>query len=98
MTERTRSSTVVFRHPFLLAGIDRVLPPGGYKVVTDDELIEGLSFSAYRRIRTLMFVPARSHGGSSVEMLTIDPLDLQAAQDRDSAMHQTLATDAAGPR
>ena len=39
MTLRTRSNIVVFKHPFLLKGIDRVLPPGGYRVVTDEELI-----------------------------------------------------------
>jgi len=95
MTDRTRSNTVVFKHPFLLTGIDRVLPPGGYRVVTDEELIEGLSFSAYRRIRTMMFVPAQGHASSSVEMVTVDPLDLQAAQDRDTTMNLTHATDAA---
>jgi hypothetical protein len=50
-------------------------------VVTDEELIEGLSFPAYRRVATMVFVPGQS--GSSVEMVTIDPLDLQAAQDQD---------------
>ena len=56
--------------------------PGDYGLVTDEELIEGLSFSAYHRISTVMFVPAQS--GSAIEMVTIDPLDLQAAIDRDA--------------
>jgi hypothetical protein len=30
----------------------------------------------------MVFVPA-PHGASSIEMVTIDPLDLQAAQERD---------------
>ena len=58
------------------------LPPAGYNVVTDEELIEGLSFSAYHRISTVMFVPAQF--GSAVEMVTVDPLDLQAAHDQDA--------------
>jgi hypothetical protein len=33
----------------------------------------------------MIFVPAQSHGASSVEMVTIDPDDLQVAQDRDAA-------------
>ena len=57
-------------------------PRRGYNVVTDEELIEGLSFSAYHRISTVMFVPAQS--GSAVEMVTVDPLDLQAAHDQDA--------------
>ena len=40
----TRSASVVFAHPFELNGIDCVLPPGDYRVVMDEELIECLSF------------------------------------------------------
>ena len=66
-----------------MKGVDRVLPPGNYRVVTDEELIEGLSFPAYHRVSTVIFVPAPS--GSAVEMVTIDPLDLEAAQEQDAA-------------
>ena len=82
MTIRTIRKTVNFRKSFCLKGEDRLLPPGDYAVVTDEELIEGMSFSAYHRISTVMFVPAQS--GSAIEMVTIDPLDLQAAIDRDA--------------
>ena len=47
MTIRTSTKTVTFRRPFWLKGVDRLLPPADYRVVTDEELIEGLSFSAY---------------------------------------------------
>ena len=83
---------MTFVHPFLLKGVDRVLAAGDYRVVTDEELIEGLSFPAYRRIATAIFVPARSHHTSSVEMVTVDPVDLQAARDRDSAMRQGVVS------
>ncbi len=83
MTIRTIRRTIAFRRPFYLTGVDRLLPPGDYNVVTDEELIEGLSFSAYHRISTVMFVPAQS--GSAVEMVTIDPLNLEAALERDAA-------------
>ena len=83
MTIRTQRRTVVFTNPFQLKGIDRALPPGGYEVVTDEELIEGLSFAAYRRISAAIIVPAQSHRASSVEMVVIDPRDLQSAQDQD---------------
>lgn len=84
MTMRTTTTTVTFQRPFYLKGVDRLLPPASYRVVTDEELIEGLSFPAYRRISTAIFVPAPS--GSAVEMAAIDPADLQAAQDQDAAM------------
>jgi hypothetical protein len=46
---RTTTKTVRFRRPFCLKGVDRLLPPADYRVMTDEELIEGLSFPAYRR-------------------------------------------------
>jgi hypothetical protein len=61
---------------------------------TREELIEGLSFSAYRRVST-MIVPIQSHRASSVEMVTIEPSDLQAAQDRDAATYQLLLANVA---
>jgi hypothetical protein len=89
MMTRTKRETLKFIHPFFLKGVDRTLPPGEYQVVTDEELIEGLSFPVYRRISTMIFVPAQSHSGSSIEMVTVDPLDLQAARDRDAEAHQS---------
>jgi hypothetical protein len=83
VTTRTSNKTVTFTRPFLLKGIDRTLEAGDYRVVTDEELIEGLSFPVYRRVATMIFVPAPSYNASSVEMVTVDPQDLQAAQDRD---------------
>jgi hypothetical protein len=84
MIARSLNKTAVFNRPFLLKGIDRTLPAGSYRVVTDEELIDGISFPAYRRVATMIFVPA-APGTSSVEMVTIDPLDLQAALDRDAS-------------
>jgi hypothetical protein len=82
MTTRTTTKGVTFHRPFHLKGVDRLLPPPEYSVVTDEEVIDGLSFAAYRRVSTVIFVPAES--GSAVEMVTIDPLDLQAAQEQDT--------------
>ena len=84
MTTRTTETIITFHQPFCLKGVDRELPPADYRVVTDEELIEGLSFAAYRRVSTAIFVPAPS--GSAVEMVPIDPLDLQVAQERDATM------------
>ena len=82
MIARSLSKNVVFSKPFRLKGVDRVLAAGSYRVVTDDELIDGLSFAVYRRVATMIFL--QSDRASSIEMVTIDPLDLQAALDRDA--------------
>jgi hypothetical protein len=84
MITRTTRKIVKFNNPFSLEGVGRMLPAGSYEVVTDENLIEGLSFPVYRRVATTMLVPAQSHQ-SSVEMLTVDPLNLGAAIDRDTA-------------
>jgi hypothetical protein len=85
MLTRSNSKTVVFSHPFELKGVDRVLPPGSYRVVTDEELIQELSFPVYRRVATMIFVPVGTHN-TSIEMATIDPRHLQEALDRDRAI------------
>ena len=83
MTTRTSSKTVTFARPFFLKGIDRELAAGSYRVVTDEELIEQVSFPVYRRVSTMIFVSARA---STVEMVSIDPQELQTARDHDKAM------------
>jgi hypothetical protein len=45
MITRTQSKSVVFGHPFDLKGVDRILPPGQYKVVTDEQLICRFQFT-----------------------------------------------------
>jgi hypothetical protein len=90
MPTRTSSKTITFGRPFRLKGVDRTLPAGDYRVTTDEVLIEGLSFPVYRRVATTILVPAAQ--ASSVEMVTVDPADLEAAQDRDAAALREVAT------
>jgi hypothetical protein len=84
MTLRSRHETVIFKHPFQIRGIDRVLPAGAYQVVTDEEMIEGLSFASYRRVATMIMVPAAAPRGS-MEMISIGSIDLADAQRIDAS-------------
>jgi hypothetical protein len=86
MITPSRNTLVVFHHPFELRGVDRTLAQGEYRVMSDKLLIEELSFPVYSRVSTVIFVPRQSPHASSVEMVTIDPRDLQAARNRDNAM------------
>ena len=90
MTVRTSRKTVTFRQPFSLSGIDEVQPAGTYIVETDEELLPGVSFPAYRRIASLIYLRSRGGGAVVEEIANIDPLELQAAQERDAGAH-TLA-------
>src|SRR6478609_1699557 len=58
MTIRSRREAVTFNHPFRIRGIEQLLPPGTYQIVTDEEAIEGLSFAAWRRVATMIILPA----------------------------------------
>ena len=80
MTTRTRRETVTFAHPFKINGIDRSLPPGAYEVITDEEMIEGLSFASYRRVATMIVVPAAPPRSATMEMIAIGSVDLSDAQ------------------
>jgi len=88
MLTRTSGKTWTFRKPFVLKGVDRELPAGRYRVTSDEELIEGLSFPAYRRVAKMIVAP-RCHSNTS-EMLVIDPEDLEAALERDAAAAKAL--------
>ena len=83
MTIRSKRVTMTFQHPFSLKGVERELAPGQYEVVTDEELIEELSFPVYRRVATLIFLPTGTRRSSSMEMVNVDPDDLAAAHARD---------------
>jgi hypothetical protein len=86
MTVRTSRKTVTFTRPFSWSGIE-VQPAGTYTVETDEELLPGVSFPAYRRIASLIFLRSRAGGAVVDEIANVDPLELQAAQERDAGPH-----------
>ncbi len=81
---RSRRETVVFKRPFRLASIARQLPAGAYEVVTDEEMIEGLSFPSFRRVATMMMVPTAPPHSSSIEMIMVGSIELSDAQRTDA--------------
>jgi hypothetical protein len=83
MTIRSRRETVHFKHSFRIRGVDRMLPAGAYEVITDEEMIEGISFPCYRRVATMMMVPGASPHRSAMEMISISSVDLADAQQND---------------
>jgi hypothetical protein len=76
---RTRRETVTFAQPFRLPEVEGTQPAGAYTVETDEEPIEGLSFLAYRRVATVIFLPVPHGGRGSFQAVPIDPQLLEAA-------------------
>jgi hypothetical protein len=76
---RTTRESVTFDRPFSLWAVEGLQPAGTYAVDVDEELIEGLSFLAYRRVATTIYLPLRFGGSGSVQAVMVDLRELDAA-------------------
>lgn len=83
MTTRTTRSVVQFSSPFMLPGFDAPQPAGQYNVDHDEEPIEGLSRTAWRRVAAFIHLPAIAEQVSAQQMVPISPADLDAALAKD---------------
>ena len=83
MASRTTKIVVRFSAPFLLQGLDGPEPAGEYRIDHDEESIDGLTWLAWRRVKSYIHLPAIGTGRSTREMAPIDPADLEAAIERD---------------
>ncbi|NPD15086.1 hypothetical protein HOY34_07705 [Xinfangfangia sp. D13-10-4-6] len=82
MNIRSSTKKVTFTHPFTLPGYADLLPAGSYDVLVEEELLQGLSFEAYRRTSTYMMITGQA---GRVEMRPITEKDLDATIGRDLA-------------
>ena len=94
MTTRTSSKQVTFRRPFLLSGLTDMQPAGTYTVDTEEELIDALSFSAWKRVATVMQLTR----GGATEYLPVDPSEQSDAQIRDGAQIDASSPSPISPR
>ena len=68
---------MTFAQPFLLRAIEAVMPSGTYKIDSEEELIEGLSFLAYRRTATWIHLPSVGTKSGSSQMILVHPSELE---------------------
>ena len=84
MTARTTETTVSFRHSFMLSPFNRRQPAGTYRLVIDEEEIQGLSFLAYQRTATMLHTPAISSAIiGSHQVFRVDQAELATALESD---------------
>lgn len=76
---------VTFQHSFTLKGVEGTVPPGTYRLETEEEEIDGLSFVARRRTATFLWLPLAGRGAGSSQGFRVDPKELQEARRRDAA-------------
>jgi len=79
LNTRTERHSVTFTRPFTIAGIDQVQPAGTYLIETDEELIEGLSFKAYRRTSTRIRIAADPMRPGVQEVVEVNSPEITAA-------------------
>ena len=85
MNTRTKHTTVRFTATFSLSGVDEIQPPGDYAIDEDEELIDGLSWLAYRRVATFIHIPAISSTDRlRSQLVGIDHSELEAALREDA--------------
>jgi hypothetical protein len=82
METRTTHSTVIFRHPFRLAGMDGTAPAGRYRLDMEEEKLDTLTFESWRQTAVILQVTR----AGVTEHLPIDPQELRDALARDSAI------------
>ena len=85
MTTRTRRKLMSFAQPFLLHATDSLLPAGTYNVDIDEELIDGLSFLAYRRTATWIHLPSITTKSGISEMILVQPSELETGREANDA-------------
>lgn len=91
MMTRSRQARIQFQYPFRLSALDGLQPAGTYRLITDEEELSGLSFSAYRTVLALLQLPAlgRLTPISRMVPISLDELEACICADR-----QAVAGDA----
>jgi len=79
MIERTTTKTVTFARPFKLSAVDEVQPAGSYTVETAEELIQTLSFPAYRLTGIWIRLPAQGHSATATQAVKLTSAELVEA-------------------
>jgi len=87
MNMRSTRSTVTFSNSFSLSGYTGELPAGDYEVLVEEELLQGLSFEAWRRTATCLMVRGKGIHSGHTELRSISQSDLNEALSRDAAVN-----------
>jgi len=85
MAERTRETEITFAHPFVLSSLVVPLEAGTYRLIVDEEEIEGLSFSAFRRTDTQLEIPAIATDNGTRQRLSVSSQEIETALAKDAS-------------
>jgi hypothetical protein len=87
MADRTTQTIVRFSSSFELPNVDAPQPAGSYRVDHDEELVESVFRLAWRRVGSFIHLPGIGQRGATHQMVPINPVDLDAALEKDRKNH-----------
>ncbi len=90
MMTRTTETEITFIHPFKLAAFDAPKPGGTYLLVVEEEEMEGLSFTAFRRTATTLYTPDISVKSGLQQAHPTSEAEIEAILEAD-ALHQIMS-------
>ena len=84
MLTRATRSMVTFSNDFMIGNSQRELPAGTYELLVEEELLQSLSFEAYRRTATYLMIQGRGSnaGQTTMHKTTKEELEFAIACDR----------------
>lgn len=89
MLTRSTKSMVTFSNGFTIGDSQRELPAGTYEILVEEELLQGLSFEAYRRTATCLMIRGRGSKAGQTTMQMTTKEDLDHAIECDRAVSET---------
>jgi hypothetical protein len=81
--ERTTEVDITFEHPFVLSSIIAPFHAGTYRLITDEERIEGLSFTAFRKVAVRLEIPSMEERVGNWQTLLVSQTEIDAAIEND---------------
>lgn len=83
MATPTTELTLTFCRPFVSSAVDRQSPARRYRIVVKEEDIPDLSFLAFNRAATMLYIPTLSAPGATDQIFIVNADELAAAFEAD---------------
>jgi hypothetical protein len=93
MTTRVTTRTVTFQRPFVLEDFPVLAPAGDYVIDTEEEEIDSMLTSSWRRVSTTM----RVHVDGATEFRLVNPQALEDALTRDGSQEASASPQPQSP-
>ena len=91
MLTRTIEERVTFNNPFKVPGQSKLVPAGSYRINITQELLEGLTFLAYRKTLITLYIPKNdSYCLPNEHSIIFEPQDFEFLLQKDKAAQSGL--------